>query len=114
MVAMMVAMAGGHMGMFGGRGSDPADETPVVGVTDVRIEDFAFAPANIEVDVGATVTWTNEDGVGHTVTSDGSDELDSPLLEEGEVYENTFTTPGAYQYFCRPHPYMKGLVTVRG
>jgi plastocyanin len=112
-VAMMVAMAGGHMGMFGGRGSDPADETPVAGITEVRIEDFAFSPANIVVAPGTTVTWTNEDRAGHTVTSDGGDELDSELLRGGDSYRHTFETRGAFAYHCRPHPYMKGLVTVR-
>ena len=106
-------MMGGHMGMMGGRGSDPAEETPVAGITQVRVQDFAFAPANIVVDVGTTVTWTNEDNIGHTVTSDEGDELDSPLFGEGETYSYTFTAPGEYRYHCTPHPNMQGLVTVR-
>lgn len=111
---MMMSMAmSGHMGMMGGRGSDPAEETAVAGVTQVRIEDFAFAPANIVVDVGTTVTWTNEDNVAHTVTSDEGGELDSPLLGENESFSHTFDQPGAYAYHCTPHPNMKGLVTVR-
>ena len=113
-----VGMMGGRMGdwhgrMMGGRGSDPSGETPVEGVTQVRIEDFAFAPANIVVDVGTTVTWTNEDGARHTVTSDDGDELASPLFGRGETYSHTFDTPGEYAYHCDPHPNMRGLVTVR-
>jgi plastocyanin len=112
-VGMMAMMASGHGGMMGwGRGSDPNDETAVVGVTDVRGEDFAFSPANIVVDVGATVTWTNEHGVSHTVSS-GGDELASPLFGRGETYRRTFDEAGTYAYYCKPHPYMKGLVTVR-
>jgi plastocyanin len=113
---MMLAMGmgmGGHMAMMGGRGSDPAGETPVVGVTEVAIEDFAFSPANIVVDVGTTVTWTNEDRVRHTVTSDDGDVLDSPLLGRNETFSYTFETPGQYAYHCAPHPNMQGLVTVR-
>lgn len=113
-----VGMMGGRMGdwhgrMMGGRGSDPSAETPVTGVTQVRIEDFAFAPANIVVDVGTTVTWTNEDGVRHTVTSDDGDELASPLFGRGETFSHTFDTPGEYAYHCDPHSNMRGLVTVR-
>jgi plastocyanin len=26
----------------------------------------------------------------------------------------TFTTPGAYEYFCSLHPHMKAMVTVVG
>ncbi len=105
-------MMGGMGGMMGG-GSDPSDEDAVEGVTEVRQQDFAFAPANIIVDAGTTVTWTNHDGVGHTVTSDAGDELQSPLLGQAQTFSHTFDEPGQYSYFCTPHPYMRGLVTVR-
>jgi plastocyanin len=111
---MMATMMGsGHMAMMSGAGSDPSKETPVEAVTDVRIENFAFAPANIVVDVGTTVTWTNDDVVPHTVTSDDGDELDSELLNPGDTFSHTFDTPGEYRYHCTPHPNMQGLVTVR-
>jgi plastocyanin len=116
-VTMAATMNGGHWGMMGGmmggRGSNPSNETPVTGVTEVRIQDFAFAPANIIVDGGTVVTWTNYDSVGHTVTSDDGSELDSPLLGKNKTFSHTFDTPGAYAYHCSPHPYMRGLVTVR-
>ena len=113
-IMMASVMGDGHMGMMmGGRGSDPDAEAPVQGVTEVRLEDFAFAPANIVVEVGTTVTWTNEDSIGHTVTSDEGDELDSEILGEGETFSHTFTEPGEYRYHCTPHPNMQGLVTVR-
>ena len=106
-------MGNGHSAMMGGQGSDPGRETPVTGVSQVRAQDFAFAPANIVVDVGTTVTWTNYDPLAHTVTSDECDELDSPLFGEGETFSYTFDTPGEYAYHCTPHPNMQGLVTVR-
>jgi plastocyanin len=112
-LAMMAfMMAGDHGGMMGRGGSDPGREAPAQ-VTQVSIEDFAFAPANIVVEVGATVTWTNEDSTRHTVTSDDGDVLDSPLFGRGETYSHTFTAPGDYYYHCDPHPQMRGLVTVR-
>jgi plastocyanin len=112
--SMMAAMGmNGHMGMMGGRGSDPDDVVPLSSVTDVRLQDFAFEPANIVVDVGTTVTWTNEDSADHTVTSDDGDEMDSPRLGENETFSRTFDQPGEYRYHCDPHPNMRGLVTVR-
>jgi plastocyanin len=96
-----------------GDGSDPSKETPAFGVTEVRLDDFAFAPASIEIDAGTTVTWTNYDGTGHTVTSDEGDELDSELLDETETFRHTFDTPGEYYYHCEPHSNMHGLITVR-
>jgi plastocyanin len=105
-------MDGWHGRMMGGGGSDP-DDAPPVAVTDVAIEDYGFAPASIVIDVGATVTWTNEDPVDHTVTSDGGGVLDSPSLGRGETFRHTFDRPGEYAYYCKPHPNMRGLVTVR-
>jgi len=113
MVMAASSMGERHAAMMGGRGSNPADEAPVQGATQVRIEDFAFSPANIVVDVGTTVTWTNEDNIGHTVTSDDGDELDSSLLDQDDTYSYTFDEPGEYFYHCTPHPNMQGLVTVR-
>ena len=114
MIVMMVWMtSGGMMGGMMGGGSDPADEVAVEGVTQVRQQGFAFAPANIVVDAGTTVTWTNRDGVGHTVTSDGGSELQSPLLGQTQTFSHTFDEPGQYRYYCEPHPFMRGLVTVR-
>jgi len=112
-VMMAAMMSSAHWGMMGGRGSDPARESPVQGISEVSIEDFAFSPANIVVEVGTTVTWTNDDDVGHTVTSDDGDELDSALFRRGETYSHTFGTEGTFAYHCRPHSNMKGLVTVR-
>ncbi len=118
MIAMMssggIGGMGGMGGMMGGMGggSNPDDAAPVEGVTQVRQQDFAFVPANIIVDTGTTVAWTNFDGLGHTVTSDGGGELQSPLLDRNETFSHTFDEPGLYRYYCEPHPYMQGLVTV--
>ncbi len=110
---MSCMMGDGHRGMMGGDGSDPSKETPVVGVAEVRLDGFAFAPANIVIDAGATVTWTNYDNVGHTVTSAEGDDLKSGLFGQSETFRHTFDTTGEYRYYCEPHPNMKGLVTVR-
>ena len=96
-----------------GGGSDPSEETPALGVSEVRLDDFAFAPANIVIDAGTTVTWTNYDSAGHTVTSDEGDELESELLSQTQTFSHTFDTPGEYFYHCEPHSNMHGLVTVR-
>ncbi len=115
MMAFMMGSGNAGMmgGMMGGRGSNPNAEAPVSGATEVRIENFAFSPANIVVDAGTTVRWTNHDGIGHTVTSDEGKELDSSLVEGGETFRHTFDAPGEYRYHCKPHPNMRGLVTVR-
>lgn len=73
---------------------------------------MAFTPLRIEVAPGTTVTWTNDDPVAHTVTAnDGS--FDSGLLDSGKSWSRTFSTPGEYNFYCTPHPFMKGVVVVR-
>lgn len=65
----------------------------------------------LEVKVGDTVTWTNDDAMMHTVTSaDGG--FDSGLLAAGDTWSHTFTEPGEYEYLCTPHPWMRATVVV--
>jgi plastocyanin len=70
----------------------------------VAIIDFAFEPATVTVFVGEPVTWTNNSGHNHTVTSDEGSELDSGTIGPGEAYGHVFESPGAYTYHCDFHP----------
>ena len=89
-----------------------------------RVEgaDRAYEPLDVTVPAGTTVRWTNEDTVAHTVTSgvsdgsSGSDDgrFDSGFLDQGGTFTFTFDEPGVYPYFCIPHPWMRGSVTVTG
>ena len=79
----------------------------------VTISNYAFSPANITVAKGTTVTWTNKDSVGHTVTE--TDNLKGPassVLNNGDTYSFTFDTAGTYHYHCSIHHEMVGTVTV--
>lgn len=79
--------------------------------TSVTISNFAFSPKQISVKVGTTVTWTNEDSVAHTVTSDDGF-FESGTLNTGDTYSYVFSTPGTYSYYCRPHPSMTATIVV--
>ena len=76
----------------------------------VRIQNSAFEPEEIQIKVGDAITWKQMDNVPHTVTGDGG--LDSPTLRDGEEYSQTFNKPGRYTYSCSIHPGMKGVVEV--
>ncbi len=106
----------GPGGMMGGYYAPTATTgTPVVGVTHVDIQNFAFQPANIQVQPGTTVTWTNRDTAPHTVAfSNGSGMQGSAVLRQGDTFSYTFKTTGTFQYYCSVHPYMTGVVTVTG
>lgn len=77
----------------------------------VSIEDLFFDPATIEVEVGTTVTWTNNGEVDHTATAE-DDTFDSGIMEPGATYSFTFEQEGEYDYLCEVHPDMRGTVTV--
>lgn len=77
----------------------------------VEVVDFAYAPAELTIEVGDTVTWTNRDAVAHTATDVGG-AWDTGLLEEGESASITFTAAGTYDYLCTPHPSMTGRIVV--
>lgn len=78
----------------------------------VMIELASFAPSQIDVLPGETVTWMNMSERNHTVTADDGS-FDSGVLTNGDTYSRRFTAPGAYPYHCAIHPFMTGKVAVR-
>jgi plastocyanin len=85
--------------------------TTAASPSSVVIKDFAFSPPTLTVHEGTTVTWTNDDGVGHTVTATDRS-FTSHELQRGATFQMTFTTPGTHTYICAIHPDMTGTVTV--
>ena len=86
---------------------------PAEGATVTTIENFSYAPT--EVGVGNTLTWTNVDGVPHTVTAglDGAAvNFDSGLIGPGQSFAVRFDQPGLFPFACALHPSMTGTVSV--
>ena len=81
----------------------------------VEIVDFAFSPSNITVVIGVnnTVVWANMGAVDHTVTSNSGLFASGPLAP-GKTFTFNFTTSGTFGYHCSIHPFMMGMVTVKG
>ena len=78
----------------------------------IIIKNFMFSPAALTVPVGATVTWRNQDGEPHTVTSDAG-LFRSSALDTNETFSFRFEKPGVYHFLCSIHPYMVGTITVQ-
>ena len=74
------------------------------------ISNYKFTPAEITINKGETVTWTNQDSIQHTVTGDS---FDSGLFGKNQSYTHTFNETGTFNYHCTPHPYMTGEVIVK-
>lgn len=73
---------------------------------------YKFSPAVIEIDSGATVTWTNNDNFPHNVhLLDGSDQtIDLGIGETGSI---TFEDSATVFYECSIHPQqMRGKILV--
>ena len=76
-----------------------------------------FIPSPVNIAIGDTVTWVNDDTAAHTSTSgsaaDGPDgNWDSSLVISGSSFSNTFDEAGEFPYFCMVHPWMTGMVIV--
>ena len=92
--------------------------TPGGGVisNSVSIKGFAFNPAQINITKSGTITWTNDDGTTHTVTSGVPGTPSGKFnqsVDAGKTFSFTFTDAGTYEFFCNIHNSMRGTVTVK-
>jgi plastocyanin len=87
------------------------------------LTDDAYAPNPVEVNIGDTVTWINDDLTSHTATSGtassgstgmfgGSDDSPEIIGPEGDTQSFTFDEAGEFEYYCTLHPNMVGTVVV--
>ncbi len=79
----------------------------------VSIQNFSFNPNSASVKTGDKVTWTNNDGVSHTVTSDTANQFNSGTIAPGKSFSFTFQNAGSFSYHCSIHPSMHGQVVVQ-
>jgi plastocyanin len=101
-----------------------AQSTAAASSVELRL--IAYQPDALDVPVGGTVTWTQQDAGFHTVTS-GTAEVgaggavvahpsrvfDSGKLATGKRFSFQFTKAGTYRYFCEIHAAtMRGVVVV--
>ncbi|MEJ8544326.1 stalk domain-containing protein [Brevibacillus borstelensis] len=95
-----------------GQNAQPAQSQSQAKSFQVDIKNFAFKPETLNIPAGTTVTFTNHDDVGHTVTAkDGS--FDSGTIGKGKTYSMTFAKAGVYAIYCKPHNFMVDTITVK-
>jgi len=94
--------------------STAAPETTTVAATGpsvaVGVADFKFSSPDVQVPVGGSVVWSNNDTQPHTATSAGV--FDAGAIEPGSSATVAFPTAGTFTYICSFHPFMTGTVTV--
>jgi len=89
----------------------PLGLAPAFGATIVVQKNRAFRPAEVTVNRGETVTFTNDDSYIHQVYVQGL--FDTPEKAPGENLNETFPRSGTFQVRCHIHPTMKMTVKVR-
>ncbi len=87
----------------------PAARTAAVRRT--TIKNISYLQPKITVTVGTTVEWTNADPLQHTVTAVDKS-FNSGLINPGKTFRHTFTKAGTFNFYCMPHPFMKGVIVV--
>jgi len=107
-----------HLKRFGvwfGKGGAAATATgaAVAAAVQVRMEGFRYHADTVTISAGQAVRWINADPLEHTVTFAEGGPASSGLIPAGGSFVVQLDRPGMYPYHCLPHPFMKGVVTVR-
>lgn len=77
----------------------------------VDIKQMQFQPAELTVQKGDTVTWTNHDIVAHDVTEGKNKLWTSGPLAPGESW--SLIAEESVDYYCSIHVVMKGKLVVQ-
>ena len=75
----------------------------------VSVGNFSFTPAEITINVGDIVRWTNTGGA-HNVVADDNSFTSGAVSSSAWVYEHTFNSVGMNPYYCSPHGGLECLV----
>jgi len=93
LVAMLVFHLSGRVALA---------QAPPPGGTTVTMKDFEFAPKEIKIKVGSTVTWNNAGAAAHSATAIDKS-FNTRNLQPGENKSVAFNTPGTFVYHCVFH-----------
>ncbi len=82
-------------------------------VEPLDVQQWGYEPGQVTIQTGQAVTFTNGGLISHSATqTEGT--FDTGLLKGGESLAIRFDEPGTFAYFCQPHPWMRGKITVQG
>lgn len=77
----------------------------------VAIHDFSYAPGDVAVKPGESVTWKADGAYPHSVHFDGETDALGPSSTKFTA-SRTFPTEGRFGYHCDVHAFMHGSVYV--
>jgi plastocyanin len=76
----------------------------------VELSNFAVDPAALTIVEGDSVEWRIVSGRHSSTAKDGG--WNSGELGEDITFTQRFDVAGVYPYFCTPHDFMRGTITV--
>lgn len=131
LLTLLACCAVGAAGCGGGGGATTASTSPPPktsatvapttnttaekgGTVTVDMKDIKFVPDHVDVKAGQAITWTNRDGVPHTVTADRGASFDSGTINPSGTYTWKATNAGQIHYYCTIHGQnQSGTITVK-
>ena len=75
----------------------------------VAVSSNLFTPADVTVQQGDTVTWTNSGGLHNVRFDDGSFEMPAAPDSSPWSVSRAFDTVGVFRYYCEEHGYPNGV-----
>jgi len=96
--------------------SAPSTSTPAgkEGAVEIRMKGLQFAPEDVTVKVGTTVTWKNLEDIPHNVVAEEGADFESDTFGKDGTYQFKPEKAGSVKYVCTIHPGMQGTITVEG
>lgn len=108
-VALTFSACGGDDDNGEGGGSSAAASGTTVGMKDLK-----FGPETLQVKVGETVTWRNNESIPHNVVAEEGADFKSDTFGKDGTYTFTPKEAGTIKYECTLHPGMVGTLEVSG
>ena len=110
----LIAAAVAAVALVLSHGSSPSTRSAATaaGSETIDISSFAYSPAVVTVKVGTTVTFTDEESVEHTATSNTEGLFDTGTLRKGQSMRLKMNKVGTFSYHCSFHAFMHGTIKV--
>ena len=116
LLALVAALAAGCGGGGSSSSTATASSKPASsggGAVTVDMKNIQFAPKDVTVKTGQTITWRNDDTVDHNVTATSGASFKSKNFGNGGTFSFKAAKAGTVKYVCTIHPGMTGTIIVR-
>lgn len=87
-----------------------------VRTVEVGLAAASFNSRDVTVPVGSTIRWVNQTSITHTISPSSPTQAgtwtDQTISGQGTEFEHTFGTAGTFDYVCKLHAGMNGVIRV--